>query len=1036
MVNDVTTRKLAAIISADVKEYSRLMSQDERGTVRTLNEYKDAMSKLIQEYKGCVLDAVGDNLLAEFGSVVDAVNCAVEIQRELAERNADLPRARQMEFRIGINLGDIIVEEKRIYGDGVNIAARVEGLAEGGGICISGTAYDHVEGKIGLEYEYLGEQEVKNIEKPVRVYRVLSFPGAAAHRVVKARSAMKKRWRNISLTALGIVLVIGIALSIWHFYFRPPPIEPASLDKMAFPLPDKPSIAVLPFTNMSGDSEQEYFCDGITDQIITTLSIVPRLFVIARNSTFTYKGKAVKVQQVAEELGVRYVLEGSVQRSEERIRILVQLIDATTGLHLWSERYDRDLKDLFALQDEIAMEIMTILQVKLTEGEYARVLAGGTSNLQAMESFWRAEERFFRFSKEDNAEARRWVEKAIELDPNFAGAWALKGYTHMQDVAFGFSKSPVQSIKRAEECAQKAIALDDSNAKAFSLLGRLCCMQRKFDQAIEYGEKAVALSPNDPHMLASFSQTLHSNGRFEESIGLIKKAMRLSPYYPAFYLQFLARSYVLSERYEEAIATSKLLLGRSQKGEFNPLFAHLYLAEAFIGLGQEDNARSQAEEVLKINPNFSLKSYPFLYSYRDPNYSERRVAALSKAGLPETPPLPIPDKPSIAVLPFVNMSDDPGQEYFSDGITEEIITALCKTPKLFVIARTSSFRYKGKEVDVRTVGRELGVRYVLEGSVRRSEDQLRITAQLVDTKTGNHLWAERYDRGLKDIFALQDEITFKVITALQVKLTEGEQALIFATGTDNFEAYAKFLKGMGYASRLNREGNFLARKMAEEVIALDPGYPQGYRLLAGTHMMDVWFGLSKSPRKSLAEAVRLYQKAIDMHPSAAAVTRGLLGIVYTMMRQHEKGIAELEKAIALNPNVADNHAFFGFVLHLNGRQKEALVEIKKAIRLNPFPENIYFLYLGHAYMYEEMYDESISAYKKALRIQPNNLFTRLRLAAAYSLLGREDAAHAEAAEVLRINPKFSLERFAKTVPFKNQADTEHLINALRKAGLK
>ncbi len=352
-----------------------------------------------------------------------------------------------------------------------------------------------------------------------------------------------------------------------------------------------------------------------------------------------------------------------------------------------------------------------------------------------------------------------------------------------------------------------------------------------------------------------------------------------------------------------------------------------------------------------------------------------------------------------------------------------------------MIARTSSFKYKGKEVDVRTVGRELGVRYVLEGSVRKSEDRLRITAQLVDAQTGHHLWAERYDRELKNIFALQDEITFNVIAALQVKLTEGEQARITAWGTDNFEAYAKFLKGIEYARRFNKEGNLLARKMAEEVIALDPGYPQGYGLLGRTHMMDVWFGLTKSPRKSLAEAVRLFQKVIAMHPSAAG-TRGLLGIVYTTMRQHEKGIAELEKAIALNPNVADNHAWFGFVLHLNGRHKEALVEIKKAIRLNPFPPNIYFLYLGHAYMYEGMYDESIAAYEKALRVEPNNLFTHLRLAAAYSLLGREEEAHAEAAEVLRINPKFSLAHFAKLLPYKNQADADRFLDALRKAGVK
>jgi adenylate cyclase len=312
---------------------------------------------------------------------------------------------------------------------------------------------------------------------------------------------------------------------------------------------------------------------------------------------------------------------------------------------------------------------------------------------------------------------------------------------------------------------------------------------------------------------------------------------------------------------------------------------------------------------------------------------------------------------------------------------------------------------------------------------------VRVTAQLVDTQTGRHLWAERYEKELKNIFALQDEITFKVIAALQVKLTEGEQALISAWGTDNFEAYAKFLQGTEYARRFNGEGNLLARKMAEEVIALDPGYPHGYGLLGRTHVMDVWFGSTKSPRKSLAEAVRLFQKVIAMYPSAAD-THGLLGMVYTMMRQHEKGIAELEKSIALNPNVADNHAWFGFVLHLNGRHKEALVEIKKAIRLNPFPRSFYFMYMGNAYMYEGMYDESIAAYKKALRVQPNNLFSHLRLAAVYSLLDHEQEARAEAAEVLRINPKFSLEHFSKTIPFKNQSDTDHLINALRKAGLK
>ena len=1022
-------RKLTAIFSADVEGYSRLMGEDELATIETLILHKETMGKLIRQHRGRVVDSTGDNLLAEFASVVDAVQCAVEVQQALSSKNETLPENRRMNFRIGINSGDVVEEDERIYGDGVNVAARVESLAEGGGISISGTAYDQLGKKLPLGYEYLGEQAVKNIEKPVRVYRVLTEAEAAGKVIGEEKPKSKKlRWAAVG-GAVVLILVAG-ALAIWNFYLRPP-FEPASEERMAFALPDKPSIAVLPFVNMSGDPEQEFFSDGITEQIITGLSQIPKLFVIARNSSFSYKGKPVKVQEVAEQLGVRYVLEGSVQRSAERIRITAQLIDAIKGHHLWAERYDRELKDIFALQDEITMKIMTALQVELTVGEEAYVYGKGTDNLEAYIKYLKGIELSRRRTKEDNAAARRIAKEAVVLDPTYAPLYALLAWTHMMDIWLKSTKSPGQSLTEAIKLAQKSIALDDSFSRAHGLLGWLYTMTGQHDKGIAECERAVALNPNGTDAYTDLGIALRYAGRHEEAVRACEKSVRLNPFPRAGQLTSLGMAYFFTGRYEKAIEACKKAV---HIGPNDPL-SRLGLASAYMGAGREEEARAEIEVLLTIDPKYTLRYVAKVIPYKNPSDKELAIDTLRRAGLPETPPLQLPDKPSIAVLPFVNMSGDPEQEYFSDGITEEIITAISKTPKLFVIARTSSFKYKGKDVDVRTVGRELGVRYVLEGSVRRSEDQLRITAQLVDTKTGNHLWAERYDRNLKDIFALQDEITFKVIAALQVKLTEGEQALITSWGTDNFEAYAKFLKGLEYARRFNAEGNLLARKMAEEVIALDPGYPQGYRLLGGTHMMDVWFGLSKSPRKSLAEAVRLYQKVIAMHPSDA-LTCGLLGIVYTMMRQHEKGIAELEKAIALNPNVADNHAYFSFVLHLNGRNKEALVEIKKAIRLNPFPPNIYFFYLGHAYMYEGMLDESIAAYKEALRIQPNNQFAHLRLAAAYSLSGREEEAHAEAAEVVRLNPKFSLENFAKTIPFKNQADTEHLISALRKAGLK
>ncbi len=556
MVTQDFKRKLTAIFTADVEGYSRLMREDEEATVRTITSYRAVMTKLIQQYRGRVVDSPGDNILAEFTSVVDAVNCAVEIQRELAERNADLPDNRKMVFRIGVNLGDVIQEGERIYGDGVNIAARVEGLAEGGGICISGTVYDAIEAKLGLEYEYLGEQEVKNIDRPVRVYRVLSFPGAAAHRVIKAKKAVERKWLNVAL-AVTAILVVGIAaLGIWNFSLRstPPTEELVSDKKLAFPLPDKPSLAVLPFDNMSGDPNQDYFSDGITESIITELSKLSNLFVIARNSTFTYKGKPVKVQQVAEELGVRYVLEGSVQRSGDRVRITAQLIDAQTGKHLWAENYDRKFGDIFALQDDINDHVAMALQVKLTEGEMARIRRGQTDNPQAYDYYLRGLETYRSFTKENNDQARKLYEKTVELDPNYALGWCSIGWTYYREGRFGWTDTPTKSLALAEELGHKALTLDESMSEAYALLSVVYMARRQHDKAVAYGEKTIALAPNFASNLATVAIPYLYSGKPEVAAELVQTAMRHSPYYPAWYLPVLGIAYRITGQYEEAIA--------------------------------------------------------------------------------------------------------------------------------------------------------------------------------------------------------------------------------------------------------------------------------------------------------------------------------------------------------------------------------------------------------------------------------------------------------------------------------------------------
>ena len=371
------------------------------------------------------MDSPGDNLLAEFASVVDAVQCAVAVQKEIQARNTELPETRRMQFRIGINLGDVIEEEDRLYGDGVNIAARLESLAEPGGICVSKTAFDHIETKLPLGYEYLGEQTVKNIAKPVCAYKVQMDPRVTVKAKAKAEPKKGARRRPMIIPLVVVLIMTAGAAVFWRFAFPPasPPVEKASKQQMAFPLPDKPSIAVLPFNNLSGDPAQEYFSDGITEEIITALSKVPKFFVIARNSTFTYKGKPVKVQQVSQELGVRYVLEGSVQKAGDKIRINAQLIDALTGNHLWAERYDRNLNDLFAVQDEITKKIITAMQVKLTEGEQVQAAARSTNNLEAYLKYLQARELLNRGNPQSNALAKQLAEEAIALDPMYSSAY-------------------------------------------------------------------------------------------------------------------------------------------------------------------------------------------------------------------------------------------------------------------------------------------------------------------------------------------------------------------------------------------------------------------------------------------------------------------------------------------------------------------------------------------------------------------------------------------------------------------------------------
>jgi adenylate cyclase len=1028
MATEDFKRKLTAIFSADVAGYSRLMGEDEAATVKTLANYREVMATLIKQHRGRVVDSPGDNVLAEFVSVVDAVQCAVAVQKELQTRNTDLPESRRMEFRIGINLGDVIDEEDRIYGDGVNIAARLEALAEPSGICISKTAFDQIETKLPLGYEFLGEQDVKNIAKPVGAYRVLMDAEAAGKVIGEIRPKAKQlRWAAIG--GVVVLIMVAVALAIWNFYFRPA-FEPASVERMAFPLPDKPSIAVLPFANMSEDPKQEFLADGITENIISALSQVPKLFVIARNSTYTYKGKPVKVQEVAEELGVRYVLEGSVQRSGDTLRITAQFIDALSGHHLWSERYDRELRNIFALQDEITMKIIEALEVKLTEGEQARFFAKGTKNLQAYLKFLEAVDIFFTMSKEGNAQARILLQEVIDLDPEFAAAYDALGSVHFMDTRLGLSKSPKKSLKQAFELTKKAIDLDDSYAFAHMHLGFLdILMKREYDKAIASGERAIELAPNSASAHNWMGVFLTFAGRHEEAVRYSEQALRLDPIPQGWYIRNLGLAYFGAGRYEEAISAYKKSLQRAP----NDFLTHVNLTTAYSWAGRLEEARAQADEVLKINPKSSVGGLAKKSLYKNQADRDRYLDGLRKAGLPETPPLLLPDKPSIAVLLFVNMSGDPEQEYFVDGMTDDLITDLSKISGLFVIARNSVFRYKGKPVDVKKVSRELGVKHVLEGSVRKAGNQVRINAQLIDATTAGHLWAERYDGKMDDVFALQDEITGKIVTALAVKLTGGEQKQFSKKETENIAAYDAFLKGWARYQRRTRKDWVKAVSYFKKAIEFDPDYSRAYAALASIYYWSYrywWF--SSLGIKDYTEAYKLTshytQMAMKNPTSRAYWNASQMSLRY---HQHEQAIAEVERAIALDPNDPDMFIQMARVLIFAGRPEEAVGFIKNAMRLDPhYPAEYQFIH-GLAYFAMGQLEEAVTLLESAVRRNPDVPLWGVPLAVTYTHLGRDQEAHAMYG---RIGYHYFSPGYARWWwPFKDQEVADRFTDGLRKA---
>lgn len=581
-------QRLAAILAADVAGYSRLMAVDERATVAALDSARKVFRSRIESNQGRVIDMAGDSVLAVFETATGAVSAALAVQQELNASSNSVPEDRRMRFRIGVHMGDVIEKaDGTVYGDGVNIAARLEGLAEPGGITVSESIRTAVKGKVSASFEDQGAQQVKNISEPVRAFRVV-------------RSGDDDTSASAN---------IGAALS----------------------LPDKPSLAVLPFTNLSGDPEQEYFADGIAEDLITDLSKISGLFVIARNSSFTYRGKATDVRHVAKVLGVRFVLEGSVRKVGGRVRITAQLVDGASGGHLWAERYDRDLTDIFAVQDEVTQHIVSALSLKLTRDERQRLARKGTENLEAYEWYLKGRELYWRFTRDAIAQAKPMFERTIALDPGFAAAYARLAGCHNLEYINGWSESPEESQRRAYELALKAVSKDAVEPQGHYTLGTVRLWRKELEPAIAATEKAIALDPNFAPSYATLGLILHYAGRSAESLDLIAKAMRLDPHYPDMFLHFVGQAYFALGQYEEAAAALKRRLVRNP----NTDVSRVLLAACYGHLGQPEAACAEWREALRINPAYSLENRRRILPYKDPRDFERVVDGLRKAGLPE-----------------------------------------------------------------------------------------------------------------------------------------------------------------------------------------------------------------------------------------------------------------------------------------------------------------------------------------------------------------------------------------------------------------
>ena len=1035
---DEGQRKLTAILAADVAGYSKLMADDDRETVRTLTAYRQVFSEQIEARQGRIVDTAGDSVLATFESVIEAVEAAVEIQRVLAGRNTALSGHRQMHFRMGVNLGDIIIrDDGTIYGDGVNVAARLEGLAAPGGIMIADVARQTVEGKLAVGLEDAGAHDVKNIAAPVRAWRVL-VDGAEAG---GSTSAAKTLRRPKVVAGLVAALAVVIGLAVWGLTIR---VEAPRMvmadgtptDDPVLAMPRGPAIAVLPFDNLGENSNEDYFADGLTEEIISGLSRFQNLRVIARHSTLQYRDQGVDIRKVGSDLGVQFVLEGSIRRGGEQLRVATQLLDTQDGSLLWSETYDRTLTidNVIEVQDDVTASVVDIIGGSfgvIAQSDISKYRGKPTNNLTAYECVLQAYEFLEVLTEVAHGVNRDCLEKAVELDPNYVDAWAWLASRYIEEFVFQFNPRP-NAIERALKAADHAVMIDKSSQIAHHMRAYVLFFAKDIEKFSPEANLAISLNPNNSLVLADLGVLVGHAGDWERGGALVEKAMALNPYFPPWYYHPLAIRDYLKADYESALAFSRL---GEMKGYH---WSYVFMAAANAQLGNQSEAAEAVSVINELYPGFAARARDEfeVWMYPKPEAIEHWIEGLEKAGLFDE--LEAPSRPVIAVLPFANMSGDAEQEYFAQGLATDISTAFTSFD-FRVIASQTVAAVVETPGDISKVISELGADYLVTGSVRRSENALRLAVQLIAGGDGSQIWGQSFDVDLDvaSVFELMDEVTTLVTAQIAGEFGAINMERISElgdSGPGTMSSYDCYLKAVAYGMTLSPEDNRAATLCLEKALESDPTYSNGWAELALMYADDVLFGFNavEDAAKLALEAGR---RSVQLDPKNQ-LGYNALSLAHQANGDKEGFVNAAFKAAELNPNDGSQLAQLGAQLVWAGEYEKGKALIDRGWELNT--HYVPWINLGAADYFHQQgdYRTALDYVEKCLAEDPDNPGGLILHISLLGRLGRGAEARASIERLETVWPDIApaVDAFMGQYFFSNGPKIEKYLEGMREAG--